>query len=110
MLQIITFSYKPAAIILFHTKADTPVEGIKNLTKPQSKNVPETTPLIAGCFDFFFFPAKDVNVTLSSEMTAKLAGKCLDACASAFQITYMHLFYILSVVFLICVLKLWSNL
>lgn len=29
MLQIITFSYKPAVIILFHTKVDTPVEGIK---------------------------------------------------------------------------------
>lgn len=53
MLQIITFSYKLAAVLLFHTKADTPVEAIKTLTKPQSKNVPETTPLIAGCFAFF---------------------------------------------------------
>lgn len=103
MLQIITFSYKVAAV-LFHTKADTPVEGIKNLTKPQSKDVPETTPLIAGCFAFFF-AAKNVNVMLSSEVTAKLTGQCLDACASAFQITYVPLFYILSLLFLICALK-----
>lgn len=47
---------------------------------------------------------------LSSEVTAKLTGKRLDACASAFQITYIHIFYILSLVFLICGLKLPSDL
>lgn len=84
MLQIITFSYKPAAIILFHTKADTPVEGIKKPQQTSVKKCARDNYFDSRLFCLFFFSAKDVNVMLSSEVTAKLTGKCLVACASAF--------------------------
>lgn len=53
MLQIITFSYKPAAIILFHTKADTPVEGIKKNHQTSVKKCARDSSFDNRLFCFF---------------------------------------------------------
>lgn len=53
MLQIITFSYKPAAIILFHTKADTAVERIKKPHQTSVKKCARDNSFDSRLFCFF---------------------------------------------------------
>lgn len=83
MLQIITFLYKPAVIILFHAKTDTPGEGIKKTHQTSIRKCAEENSFDSKLL-CFFSPAKGVNVMLSSEVTTKLPGKWLSICALVF--------------------------
>lgn len=87
MLQIITFLYKPAVIILFHTKTDRPGNWIKKKHQTMIRQCAEDNSFDSRLLCFFFSAEKGLNVMLSSELTAKLPRKWLTVCALAFYMT-----------------------